>query len=146
MAVQPVVMRAEDGKWLNVLGMQLKFLCTNNDSDGRYSSILNTVPKGLGAPPHQHPWDEAFYVIKGDVEFLIGDNAYTLHSGDYVLAPALATHSFTGLSDEEALMIGFESPGHSHHFFQEINDTVTQLPEDLHKMPDIGKRHDVRFM
>ena len=146
MATQPIFKHANEGNWLNVLGMQLKFLCTSDDTQGRYSSMLNTVPKGLGAPPHQHPWDEAFYVLKGQVEFLVGDKTHVLNVGDYVLAPANTTHGFTGLSDEEGLMIAFESPGHSHRFFEEINDTVTNLPADLDKMPDIGQRHHVTFI
>ncbi|GAB5379754.1 MAG: hypothetical protein Alis3KO_06450 [Aliiglaciecola sp.] len=145
MATQPIIKHADEGKWLNVLGMQLKFLCTSDDTQGRYSSMLNTVPKGLGAPPHQHPWDEAFYVLKGQVEFLVGDTKHVLGEGDYILAPADIPHAFKGLSDEEGLMIAFESPGHSHRFFEEINDNVTNFPEDLRKMPDIGQRHNVTF-
>lgn len=146
MATHSIVKHADEGTWLNVLGMQLKFLCTSEDTKGRYSSMLNTVPKGLGAPPHQHPWDESFYVLKGQVEFLVGNQKHVLNVGDYVLAPANTTHAFLGLSDEEGLMIAFESPGHSHRFFEEINDTVTNLPEDLEKMPGIGQRHNVTFV
>ncbi|MFQ3250489.1 MAG: hypothetical protein ACI9O6_002327 [Glaciecola sp.] len=43
-------------------------------------------------------------------------------------------------------MIAFESPSHSHKFFQEINDTVQTIPDDLHKMPGIGERHQVTFL
>ncbi|NMH58968.1 cupin domain-containing protein [Alteromonas ponticola] len=146
MTTSPIIQRAQDGNWLNVLGMQIKFLCTTDDTQGRYSSMLNTVPKGLGAPPHQHPWDEAFYVLKGEVEFILNGDQHVLREGDYVLAPADAVHAFKGLSDEEGLLIAFESPGHSHQFFQEINDTVKTLPDDLMKMPDIGQRHQVTFI
>lgn len=108
--------------------------------------MLNTVPKGLGAPPHSHPWDEAFYVLKGEVELRIDNGTQQLSPGDYVLVPANHVHGFTGLSDEEGLLILFESPSHSHQFFQEINDTVTSFPEDLDKMPDIGNRHQVTLL
>ena len=141
-----IVKHDNDGQWLQVLGMQIKFLCTSDDTQGRYSSMLNTVPKGLGAPPHQHPWDEAFYVVKGQVEVQLDGQSICLNPGDYVLVPANHTHAFTGLSDEEGLMIAFESPSHSQEFFQEINDTVQTLPDDLYKMPDIGKRHQVTFV
>ena len=146
MTMQPIIKRSGEGKWLNVLGMQLKFLCTSDDAQGRYSSMLNTVPKGLGAPPHKHPWDEAFFIIHGEVEFQLGDTRHILKSGDYVLAPAGTTHAFTGLSEEEGLMIAFESPGHSQRFFEEINDTVNNLPDDLGKMSSIGDRHQVTFV
>ena len=146
MDTSPIIKRADEGDWLNVLGMKIKFLCTSEDTQGRYSSMLNTVPKGLGAPPHSHPWDEAFYVLKGEVELRMADDTHQLSPGDYILVPANQVHAFTGLSDEEGLLIAYESPSHSHQFFQEINDTVTSIPEDLHKMPDIGKRHKVKFV
>jgi len=146
MATQPIVKHANDGNWLNVLGMQIKFLCTSNDVDGRYSCMLNTVPKDRGAPPHSHPWDEAFYVLKGRLELRIGDALHILETGDYALVPADQVHAFTGLSDEEGLLIAFESPGYAQDFFQEINDTIRVLPDDLGKMPAIGDRHQVTFV
>jgi quercetin dioxygenase-like cupin family protein len=140
-----IVKKASDTDWLNVLGMKIKFLCSGEDTQGRYSSMLNTVPKGLGAPPHSHPWDEAFYVLKGEVELRIADAVHQLSVGDYVLVPANQVHAFTGLSAEEGLMLAFESPSHSRQFFQEINDSVQSIPEDLAKMPGIGQRHQVTF-
>ncbi len=145
METTPIVKRATEGDWLNVLGMKIQFLCTSVDTDGRYSSMLNTIPEGLGAPPHSHPWDEAFYLLKGQVEFCIDDECHELNPGDYILIPANRVHAFKGVSQEEGLMIAFESPGNSHLFFQEINDTVKNIPEDLSKMPGIGQRHQVSF-
>ncbi|GAA0853366.1 cupin domain-containing protein [Aliiglaciecola litoralis] len=146
MQTKAIIKHSTDGDWLKVLGMEIKFLCDSTDTNNRYSSMLNTVPKGTGAPPHFHPWDEAFYVLKGEIELRLDDDVHTLTKGDYALVPANRVHAFTGLSEEEGLMIAFESPSHSHMFFQEINDTVTNIPEDLHKMPDIGNRHKVSFV
>ncbi|GAC13258.1 cupin domain-containing protein [Aliiglaciecola lipolytica] len=100
MQTKPLIKHASDEGWLAVLGMELKFLCTSDDTQGRYSSMLNTVPKGLGAPPHKHPWDEAFYVLKGQVELLLGETVTELSPGDYALVPANHVHAFKGLSDE----------------------------------------------
>lgn len=141
-----IIKHDSDEDWLSVLGMRLKFLCSGEDTHGRYSSMLNTVPKGLGAPPHKHPWDESFYVVKGQVELYLDDTVTVMNPGDYALVPANHVHAFKGLSDEEGLLLAFEYPSHSKQFFQEINDTVQQIPEDLGKMPDIGNRHKVTFV
>ncbi|RUO56826.1 cupin domain-containing protein [Pseudidiomarina homiensis] len=146
MSTRSVIMHDNQGEWLNVLGMRVKFLCTSEDTQGRYSSLLNTVPKGLGAPPHKHPWDEAFYVLKGEVELQIGDERHHLAAGGYVLVPANTVHAFKGLSDEEGLLIAFESPSHSHLFFKEINDTIQAMPDDLDKVLAIGERHQVTMV
>lgn len=141
-----IIKTGEQGDWLNVLGMQLKFLCTSDDTDSQYSSMINTVPKGFGAPPHSHPWDEAVYVLKGEIEFLIDDEIRVLKAGDFLLTPANNKHAFTGVSEEEALMLAFDVPGHSHKFFQDINDQIKSIPQDLAKMPEIGDRHQVTFI
>jgi quercetin dioxygenase-like cupin family protein len=146
MSTLPIVKHANQGEWLDVLGMQIKFLCTSDDTQGSYSSMINTVPKGLGAPPHKHPWDESFYVLKGQVALRIDENRYQLSEGDYALVPANSVHAFEGLSEEEGLLIAFESPSHSQEFFKEIHDTVQNLPDDIEKMPGIGERHSVTFV
>ena len=146
MQSKKVIKRAGDGQSLNVLGMKVKFLCSADDTNNQYSCALITVSSDTGTPPHKHPWDEAFYVLKGDIEFQLEDEQHKLTEGDYVLIPAGHIHSFRGSSEKEALILGFDVPSHSQDFFQEINDTVTNLPEDLGKMPDIGKRHQVTLV
>ncbi|WP_133470131.1 cupin domain-containing protein [Paraglaciecola marina] len=146
MTTNTIVKQANEGDWLDVLGMKVQFLSTSKDTQNRYSSMLNTVPKGKGAPPHCHPWDESFYILKGDIELCIGAKKHHLSTGDYALIPAGQSHAFTGLSEEEGLMILFDSPSHSQAFFQEINDTIKSIPQDLQKMPAIGDRHKVSFL
>jgi hypothetical protein len=34
--------------------------------------LLQEGPEASGPPPHSHPWDESFYVVKGKIEFGIG--------------------------------------------------------------------------
>jgi len=34
-------------------------------------------PEGSGPPPHSHPWDESFFVVKGEIDFGIDDESQT---------------------------------------------------------------------
>lgn len=36
---------------------------------GSYEIFLQDGPEGSSPPPHNHPWDEAFFVMTGKVEF-----------------------------------------------------------------------------
>ena len=85
-------------------------------------------------------------MLKGEVEMLIGEDRHHLYPGDYTRVPADCVHAFTGLSEEEGLVIAFESPSHSHLFFEEIHRTIRNFPEDLDQMPAIGQRHQVTFI
>lgn len=78
---------------LNVLGDRITVLA-RLDQIGDYAVTLNYGQEGHGPPPHSHPWDETFFVVKGKVEFVIDGEAQTATSGTLVHFPAGEVHSF----------------------------------------------------
>jgi quercetin dioxygenase-like cupin family protein len=51
-----------------------RFLITGAESGGAYFAMEAIVPPGGGPPPHIHRNEkETFYVLEGEVEFLLGD-------------------------------------------------------------------------
>jgi hypothetical protein len=56
---------------LNVVGEHITLLASAA-ATGSYEIFLQQGPEGSGPPPHNHPWDEAFYVTKGEIEFGVG--------------------------------------------------------------------------
>jgi hypothetical protein len=58
---------------LNVVGEQITVLASGSQTGG-YEIFRQAGPEGSGPPPHCHPWDESFYVVKGDIAFGVGDN------------------------------------------------------------------------
>ena len=40
---------------------------------GGYEIFLQKGSEGSGPNPHSHPWDESFYVTKGEIDFGIGN-------------------------------------------------------------------------
>ena len=78
--------------WLDILWV---ILVHGNDTGGRYSLMHETLPHGAGAPPHKHTWsDEHFYILDGDLTFLVGEDIRTAHSGDFVFVPRNTRHAF----------------------------------------------------
>jgi len=72
MEKQALVMRSGTAQALSVLGTQVRFLC-ESESTGKTFSLMEVVlPVDAGPPLHDHDWDEAYYVTKGEVEFTIG--------------------------------------------------------------------------
>ncbi|WGV26843.1 cupin domain-containing protein [Halotia branconii CENA392] len=52
-------------------------------------------PKGSGAPPHVHIWsDETFYVLEGEVTFLMNDEMSQVAAGSFVVIPRNTVHGF----------------------------------------------------
>jgi hypothetical protein len=38
------------------------------------------------------------------------------------------------------------SPAHASDFFKEVNREVVKVPDDLQKLPSIGRRHGIEFL
>jgi mannose-6-phosphate isomerase-like protein (cupin superfamily) len=100
----------------------------------------------MGPTPHHHPWDEAYYVLAGELDFQVGDRQRRVGAGDFVYAPGGTVHAFFGASEEPARLLIFDAPAHAEMFFKELEREVRQLPDDLRKMPAIGARHQVTFL
>jgi mannose-6-phosphate isomerase-like protein (cupin superfamily) len=141
-----VTVKAGEGTTLNVLGMPLRFLCDAKDTLGAWSLMEEEVPVGLGPPPHRHDWDEAYYVIEGALDFEIDGKPVLVGPGDFAYLPRNTVHAFKGASPSPARVLIFAAPAHSSAFFDDVSREVRAIPDDLSKVPAIGRRHGIEFM
>ena len=87
MTYQPIVTAPGDRPHpLNVVGEQITVLASATQT-GSYEIFVQSGPEGSGPPPHSHPWDEAFYVLRGSVEFCVGDLEATARPATLVHVP-----------------------------------------------------------
>ncbi len=138
--------RAGEREPLNILGMPMRFLCDSRETGGAWSLFEEEIPHGMGPPPHRHDWDEAYYVLEGEVDFAIDGEPVRIRAGDFARLPANTVHGFKGASATGARVLIFAAPGHSSEFFEELNSEVRSLPDDLEKIPAIGLRHGIEIM
>lgn len=131
---------------LSVLGAEVRFLCSPDATNGRFSLMEVLLPKEQGPPPHEHPWDEAYYIVEGDVRFTLGEETHLFRAGDFIYAPGGTVHSFRGASERPARVLVFDAPAAAERFFREVAREVTAFPQDLAKLPRIGERHQLRFV
>ena len=74
-------------------------LTRSEDSGGRVSLVENRASGDFAGPPlHEHDFDEAFYILEGELTFQVEDDVFTVGAGEVVFAPggvphALANHS-----------------------------------------------------
>jgi len=62
------------------------------------------------------------------VEFEIEGRRERVGAGDFVYAPAGATHAFQGASKEPARMLIFDAPAHADSFFKDVDREVRDFP------------------
>lgn len=130
---------------LHVLGTQVRFLCEASDTNSVWSLMEVTLPFGAGPPPHTHDWDEAYFVIAGEVQFAVAGQVFTAKAGDFVYTPGGVAHGFSGASDTAARVLIFDAPAHAGAFFRRVDREVRQLPRDLPKVLAIGEQTGIHF-
>jgi quercetin dioxygenase-like cupin family protein len=124
---------------LNVVGEKITVLASGAQTGG-YEIFLQAGPEGSGPPPHNHPWDESFYVVKGEIAFGIGDSEMVALPGTLVHLPAGTTHWFRfGKGGGE--MISMTSREGASRMFTDFDREISPEKPDLRKLVEIGGRH-----
>jgi quercetin dioxygenase-like cupin family protein len=140
------IVRAGEREPLNILGMPLRMLCESRETGGAWSLFDEEVPTGMGPPAHRHDWDEAYYILDGEIDFEFDGESVRSRAGDFNYLPRGTVHGFKGASTAPARVLIFAAPAHASEFFQELSSEIRTLPDDLAKIPEIGDRHGVHFM
>src|SRR5215472_8066474 len=69
-----IVLGPDDGAVLEARGSRMTFKAVASLTDGAFSLMERDLPPGgRRPPPHRHPGTlEAFFILEGEVEFLLG--------------------------------------------------------------------------
>jgi len=135
-------------------GDSYRFLVTGAESGGAYFAMEAIVPPGGGPPPHIHRnEDEAFYVLEGEVEFLLGDRIVTGGAGDFVNVPRGTVHRFHNAGSAQARLILTFTPAGIEKFFEETLDRAKDpnqpppgnLQEVAARYVEVAPRYGVEF-
>ena len=91
-----------------------------------FAIFVNDFPAlGDGPPAHHHDrYDEAFYVLEGEMEFCVDDVTDRVTAGSMAFVARGATHSFRNPSAEPARMLVVTTP--------EAVDLIRRMPEGAH--------------
>jgi quercetin dioxygenase-like cupin family protein len=138
-----------------VLGIELEWKLRRTDTLGHYSVMATTMPPGTGVPLHQHPEQEAFFILEGEPDFALenGSLSWTqVHPGELVNIPPDAIHGFRNASDRDVKIL-LMCEGGLGKFFEEAGTPLAEnespsghpSPESIHRVLDIAKRLGQRF-
>jgi quercetin dioxygenase-like cupin family protein len=124
---------------LNVVGEQVTVLAAGEQT-GSFEIFFQSGPEGCGPPPHSHAWDEAFYVLRGEIHFLVDGVSRTAGAGTTVFVPAGTLHCFQlGAGGAEALSI--TSRRGAAALFAELDAEISPDAPDLGKLVSIALTH-----
>src|SRR5262245_37291069 len=138
-AVSDIAATDDYAPTLDIVGEQLTVLASGEATEG-YEVFLQRGPEGSGPPPHSHPWDESFYVVKGRIDFGIGPDATTATAGTLVHLPAGTVHWFR-FGEGGGEMVSMTSRLGASKMFADMAREVSPANPDLVKLTEVGARH-----
>ena len=88
---------------MTVPQLRSQVLLRGEESGGHVSVIENVVsPRAKGPYLHKHDFDEAFYMLEGELVFQLEDELITKRKGELAFAPRNVPHALTNRTDEPA--------------------------------------------
>ena len=121
----------------------IDFKVAGQGKDGLF--VLENIFHRKGGPArHLHiEQDEWFYVIEGHFVIEIGDEKFTLATGDSVLAPRQIPHVWAHVGDAQGrILITFRPAGEMEAFFREVTKADAMPPQD----PALWQAHGMKLL
>lgn len=143
MSSKPFVLKPGDRERdLNAIGVRVAVLASGSDIQDQYITEQSGA-EGAGPPPHQHDWDESFYVTQGQVKFSCGGETTMCPAGTLVHIPAGSVHAFSfGPGGGELLEItGQRSQAAA--MFTAVDREIPPGPPDVQKVVQVLADHGV---
>ena len=89
----------------------VEFLAESADTERFNLAIIDKTPRSEGPPMHTHEReDDSFYVLEGEMTFLVEDERVVAGPGTFVLVPPGVRHTFANESDEPARLLNVHAP------------------------------------
>jgi quercetin dioxygenase-like cupin family protein len=87
----------------SVQNLRTNVLLRSEQSGGHVSMTEIVVPAHNAGPPlHTHDFDEAFYVLEGELIFQVEDELITKRAGELAFVPRNVAHALANHSDADA--------------------------------------------
>lgn len=129
---------------LEIVGEQLTVLAPG-ERTGSYEIFRQGGPEGSGPPPHSHDWDEAFFVLGGQVVFGVDDQQDVVaEPGTLVHVAGGSTHWFRfGPGGGE--MLSVTSRAGASAFFTQAAAEISPTEPDLGALIAIATAHGLNI-
>lgn len=129
-----------------------KVLVRGEQSGGALAIVEQTMPAGAPGPPlHSHAFDEAFYILDGELTFQINDDRATAQAGELIFAPRGTPHTLANPTAVRARYLLVITPaGFEREFARRAAQEAgveppkwaqQPLPEVTYLGPRIGEQH-----
>ncbi len=131
-----------EGDLLQVLDDHVRVLASAAQTAASYELFEVSGAEGSGPPPHTHPWDEAYFMLEGELDVAIADQVQRAKAGDFLLAPGGAVHSFRIAGGPARFLVLTTGDG-AGAFFRAMDREIGNPPPSLEAVCALAARHGV---
>jgi quercetin dioxygenase-like cupin family protein len=105
-------------------------------------------PHAPTPPPHiHHAHEEVFYVLDGELEFLVGKRTMRASTGTFVMVPIGALHTFSNPTEETARFLNTFTPSRYIHYFEEYSQLLQKdIPPTQQQLKDLMARYNTEVV
>ena len=147
-ATRGYALKAGEGKAIWLLDGLLTWKATANNTGGEWELVEQLCPRGFAPPVHSHGVEaEAFYVLDGELTFVLGDETVPGLPGSFLYVPRDTKHSFV-VESPVAKFLSFAIPGNLGAFMDELTEPAQvralppqPLPLDIQRFDAVAARY-----
>jgi quercetin dioxygenase-like cupin family protein len=137
---QGYALAAGAGEALWTMGERLVLKATGALTGGALTIFEDLVAAGGEPPPHLHEReDEAYYILEGSLEVLVGGQTYQAGPGAFVFLPRMVSHHWRVTSAEPVRMLVFFTPTGVEGFFLALSRPAEVPTPPPPSAPDLPK-------
>lgn len=142
-----ILLQPGEGRTIQAGPSRITYKTTGEETGGALAVVEYTAGPGFPGPAlhlHEH-FDEAFYVLEGELAFRMGGETVRAPAGAFVLAPRGVPHTFANPGAVPARFLTLISPAGFERFY---SDMVAVLPPgggppDPAAVQGVFARHDL---
>src|SRR5918994_2667644 len=142
----------QGGHSVSILGGTYRIIIGSEQTNGAYTLIDMLIPPQGGPRPHSHPtFQEAYYILDGEIVLITKEKSYTATKGSFTNIPLNGpVHKFINKKDKMAHMLCFITPAGMEKMFEEIGEPVAadtflpppqMTPEELKRLQSIAEKY-----
>jgi quercetin dioxygenase-like cupin family protein len=143
---EPVIVGPGEGaQHRTPYGDTMSWKAGNAETGGGYSLHERVAPPGARSTPHvHHELAEAFYVLEGEFEFVVGGCTVAGLPGTFVLAPKGVRHAWSVRGDSSARALVLFSPAAPRAYFDGVDELTRNAGAggpDVARLIELGREH-----
>jgi quercetin dioxygenase-like cupin family protein len=132
----------------------ITFKLTGEQTGGEFELCEVLTPPQVGPPPHiHHREDETFYVLEGEVEFMVGDRTLRATPGSVVYGARGVPHAFRNVGAKTSRMMMLVTPPNFASFVRAAGQPATDPtspppmgPPEIEKLLAACREHGIEVL